>query len=285
MKLIELLGTRCEVQAQRKDKSFFPIELALSRVDHLGLYTGILRDVTVQKQLQSHVLQIATDEQMRIGQELHDGTQQELTGLSLFAGAINDLLDKANAIPESHDSTWQLRDVDYQRIRRSLEKLTQGLIEANQHVHKLSHGIMPIQIEADGLKSALAHLASTTNDNHKIQCHFSSKGEGTIRSSAVATQLYRIAQESLTNSIKHGKASDIQIVLKDSMDRIVLEISDNGIGFDPEGLTGESLDGDGQGLRIMRYRTSILGGELLVKLNERNGTTVRCSIPNQRGLT
>ena len=284
-KLIELLGTRCEVQAQRKDKSFFPIELALSRVDHLGLYTGILRDVTVQKQLQSHVLQIATDEQMRIGQELHDGTQQELTGLSLFAGAINDLLDKANAIPESHDSKWQLRDVDYQRIRRSLEKLTQGLIEANQHVHKLSHGIMPIQIEADGLKSALAHLASTTNDNHKIQCQFSSKGEGTIRSSAVATQLYRIAQESLTNSIKHGKASDIQIVLKDSMDRIVLEISDNGIGFDPEGLTGDSLDGDGQGLRIMRYRTSILGGELLVKRNERNGTTVRCSIPNQRGLT
>jgi len=69
------------------------------------------------------------------------------------------------------------------------------------------------------------------------------------------------------------------------MDRIVLEISDNGIGFDPEGLTGDSLDGDGQGLRIMRYRTSILGGELLVKRNERNGTTVRCSIPNQRGLT
>ena len=283
-KLIELLGTRCEVQAQRKDKSIFAVEFVMSRVDHLGLYTGILRDITVQKQLQTHILEIATEEQMRIGQELHDGTQQELTGLALFAGAINDLLDHATENHVGSDSQWQLQGVDYQRIRRSLEKLTQGLVEANQHVHKLSHGIMPIQIDADGLKLALAHLASTTNDTHQIKCSFSSKGEGSIRSSAVATQLYRIAQESLTNSIKHGEASDVQIVLTESLDKIVLEVSDNGIGFDPERSSAESLEGDGLGLRIMKYRASILGGELLVKRNERNGTTIRCSIPKQRGL-
>jgi two-component system CheB/CheR fusion protein len=283
-KLIEILGVRCEVQAQRKDKSFFPAELVLSRVDHFGLYTGILRDITVQKQLQSHVLEIATDEQLRIGQELHDGTQQELTGLSLFAGALNDFLDNATENHDKGDSQWQLQDADYQRIRKTLEKLTQGLIEANHHVHKLSHGIMPIQIDADGLQAALAHLASATNATHKIQCHFSFQGEGSIRSSAIATQLYRIAQESLTNSIKHGEASDIKIVLTESLDRIVLEISDNGIGFDPQKLNSDGLEADGLGLRIMRYRSSILGGELIVRRNERNGTTVRCSIPNQRGL-
>ena len=229
-------------------------------------------------------MEIATDEQLRIGQELHDGTQQELTGLSLFAGALNDFLDNATENHDKGDSQWQLQDADYQRIRKTLEKLTQGLIEANHHVHKLSHGIMPIQIDADGLQAALAHLASTTNATHKIQCHFSFQGEGSIRSSAIATQLYRIAQESLTNSIKHGEASDIKIVLTESLDRIVLEISDNGIGFDPQKLNGDGLEADGLGLRIMRYRSSILGGELIVRRNERNGTTVRCSIPNQRGL-
>jgi PAS domain S-box-containing protein len=279
-KLLTLVGNRREVLAQRKNRSTFPVDIEISRVDHLGLYTGILRDITVQKQLQTHVLEIATEEQSRIGQELHDGTQQELTGLSLFAGAINDFLDNATRESQTATDDWTLRDVDYQQIRRALGKLTQGLLEANEHVHQLSHGIMPVQIDAEGLQSKLAELAISTNINRKVNCHFEFVGEGAIENNIVATQLYRIAQESLTNALKHGNASDIQITLTQGSTETVLEISDNGTGFEPADESSEK----GLGMRIMRYRASILGGQLDVSRNNRNGTTVRCTIPSTGDL-
>jgi two-component system CheB/CheR fusion protein len=96
----------------------------------------------------------------------------------------------------------------------------------------------------------------------------------------VATQLYRIAQESLTNALKHGNASDIQITLTQGSTETVLEISDNGTGFEPADESSEK----GLGMRIMRYRASILGGQLDVSRNNRNGTTVRCTIPSTGDL-
>jgi PAS domain S-box-containing protein len=275
-RLLKLVGNRREVLAQRKNGSTFPVDIAMSRVDHLGVYTGILRDITDQKQLQAHILEIATEEQSRIGQELHDGTQQELTGLSLFAGAINDFLDNATHESQTATDDWTLRDVDYQQIKRTLGKLTQGLLEANEHVHQLSHGIMPVQIDAEGLKAKLSELAISTNINRKVNCHFEFVGKGAIRNNAVATQLYRITQESLTNAIKHGNASDIQITLSQSSTETVLEISDNGTGFEPADESSET----GLGMRIMKYRASIVGGQLDVSQNNRNGTTVRCTIPS-----
>ncbi len=278
-RLAELIGNRCEVLVQRKDESTFPIDLALSRVDHLGLYTGILRDITVRKQLQAHILEIASDEQARIGQELHDGTQQELTGLSLYAGAIKDFLHKATRQSNQGTELWTLLDVDYLQIKQTLSKLTDGLIQASQHIHKLSHGIMPVQIDAEGLHSALAELASSTNVNQKIKCRFESSGGRTITNNVVATQLYRIAQESLTNSLKHGKASDIRISHIQNSKQIVLEICDDGVGFEPSTSSNAQRADGGLGLRIMQYRAGILGGELQVSRNAKNGTTVRCTLP------
>ncbi|XZE35000.1 hypothetical protein SH501x_000482 [Pirellulaceae bacterium SH501] len=67
---------------------------------------------------------------------------------------------------------WRLPNRDYQRILQTLAKLTQGLIEANQHIHKLSHGIMPVQIDAEGLHFALAEVAATTNAAEKVNYIF-----------------------------------------------------------------------------------------------------------------
>ncbi len=140
---------------------------------------------------------------------------------------------------------------------------------------------MPVQIDAGGLSSALAELASSTNANPKLRCSFKFVGAGAIRSNSIATQLYRIAQESLTNSIKHGNASEIQIVLTQNSAQIVLEISDNGIGIDPKAFSAADSERNGIGLRIMKYRASVLGGELQVSRNRLRGTTVRCTIPTQ----
>ncbi|MFN7731693.1 MAG: sensor histidine kinase, partial [Pirellula sp.] len=161
----------------------------------------------------------------------------------------------------------------------------QGLIESNQNVHKLSHGIMPVQIDAQGLKSALAELAAATNDQQEIRCYFEFSGTGTITNNAVATQLYRIAQESLNNALKHGKADDIRIALCQDANQICLEIQDNGTGIDLGAAPRSSSARSGLGLRIMSYRASILGGELQVLRNAGRGTTVRCTIPTTGYLT
>ncbi len=277
--LSRLVGRRREVSGQRKNGSIFPIDLAFSRVDHLGLYTGILRDVTAYKELQAHILEIAADEQSRIGQELHDGTQQELTGLSLVAGALRDLLEKAFQGNVQGKNEWVLKDIDYQKIKQTTTKIADGLVKSSQHVHQLSHGIMPVQIDAEGLKSALMELANSTNEHKHIRCTFEFSGSATNTNNSIATQLYRIAQESLNNALKHGKASEIRILLAQHANQVVLQIIDNGIGLDPRLISGGQSAGNGIGLRIMKYRASVLGGELHISRNVTHGTTVCCTIP------
>src|SRR5262249_41008492 len=84
----KIIGIGREVRGRRKDGSTFPLDLAVSEIDHLRLFTGILRDITRRKELEREVMEVAALEQRRIGQELHDGVGQELTGLSLMADAL-----------------------------------------------------------------------------------------------------------------------------------------------------------------------------------------------------
>ncbi len=273
------VGKLHEAVAKRKDGSLFPVDLAINRVDHLELYTGILRDISHQKQLQTHVLEIAADEQRRIGQELHDGTQQELTGLSLFAGTLCNYLEHAESDSTAARAEWKLSNTDYLQIKKTAAKLSQGLTEANQHVRTLSHGIMPVQIDAEGLRSALTELATDTSEQQKIRCRFEFVGSGFLANNSIATQLYRIAQESLSNAIKHGQADDVLITLSQHSENIVLEVQDNGVGFDPQATSRPASGSDGFGLRIMEYRASMLGGDLRVDRSDQTGTIVRCTVP------
>ncbi len=280
------LETRLETSAMRKNGSMFPIELAFGKVDHLGLYTGILRDISERKRFQAHLLEIAAEEQTRIGQELHDGTQQELTGLTLFAGAICDLLHTAVPPKSPSGREWRIADQVFGRLKQSTEKLLHGLKIANQHVHELSHGIMPVQIDSEGLRSALAELANTTNELQNIRCRFACSGVSSIPNNLIATQLYRIAQESLNNALKHAAPDLIEILLTQEHQKITLEIRDNGVGLNSASPPEEPIRGRGIGLRIMEYRASVLGGTLEFENNATgSGMTLRCIVPLNEGST
>jgi signal transduction histidine kinase len=278
------VGVRREMLARRKSGSTFPVDLAISRVDHLDIYIGILRDISDQKKLQAHVLEIASDEQRRIGQELHDGIQQEMTGLSLFAGALSSFLDKAKPTDASDRSEWTLSNEDYQRAVQACVKITQGLKDANHHVRDLSHGIMPVQIDAEGLRSALAELASATNEIDQVRCLFEFTGSSPIANNSIATQLYRIAQESISNALKHGLADDITISLNQQDFQVILEVSDNGIGYEPRPTPTAPSGRGGKGIQIMLYRASMLGGDLHIGKNAGGGTIVRCTVPATGGF-
>jgi two-component system CheB/CheR fusion protein len=272
-----------EMLAKRPDGSTFFVDLAVGKIKQLDVYLAILRDITPQKKLKQHVLEIAFHEQRRIGQELHDGTQQELTVLSLICGMLRELLSSADRYESSKFSGWLFTEKDYQQIQRHAEKLSEALEKTNQHIIQLSRGIIPVQIDAEELQSALGKLAMENKGRAQIKCQFGNAGRIDVGNGDAATQLYRITQESLNNAIKHSQATEITISLSQQIDQIVLEISDNGIGFDQRRTKKTGISENGVGLQIMEYRVNSLGGSLKIKSNPNNGTTVRCIIPKLKG--
>lgn len=182
-------GNYLELTAKRNDGTDFDAELTVSRIDHLSLLIVVIRDVSQRKELQKKVLEIASDEQRRIGQELHDGTQQELTGLSLIAGSIEDFFNQRVRSVNKQHQVLKLDHVDLSRLMQTTSKLVQGLNEANKHVQSLSHGIMPVQIDAEGLHSALTELADETTVEDKVVCRFVKSGRLAIESNTIATHL------------------------------------------------------------------------------------------------
>lgn len=276
-----MIGAGQELIGLRKDGTQFPVELAVSQVERMRLFTGIIRDISVRKELEKHILEIASREQRRIGQELHDGTGQQLTGLSLFAGALVDILDRSPQRDANDGESWRVSDGDLQRLRSTARRMSQQLLDANQHVQKLSHGIMPVHIEPEGLRSALNYLAVTTHGVQNIQCRFQCPEDVTVPDNTAATHLYRIAQEAINNAVKHSQASEIWMTLRRGSTSIILEVADNGIGFDPHTRARAfgSATPQGFGIDIMNYRAGILCGQLLVSRREEGGTQITCVVP------
>lgn len=258
-----IVGIGREVQARRKDGSLFPADLAVSEFyDGKPLFTGFLRDISDRKQMEAEVLQIAEAEQRRIGQELHDDTQQQLSGLMMIARNAADAL-----------APFVAADPKLADVQAKFERVVKGLREANQSLRELARGLVPLQVEAHGLPEALSRLASQVSELHAVRCRFAADDGLDIDNSTVATHLYRITQEAVNNSLKHGQAQEISIRLRFVDRMLVLEIADNGIGI------GDKRETLGRGLQIMAYRAGLIGAVLAVRRIDGGGTLVSCSLP------
>jgi two-component system CheB/CheR fusion protein len=256
-----MIGRTREVTACRKDGTVFPIQLSVNEVDHRGLYVGFVRDMTAYRALQKEILNIAVLEQRRIGQELHDGTQQELTGLGLLAQNLSDELGHAGTSAASQLAA----------------RLAEGIAHANRHVRSLARGMVPIPVGKEGLMLALAELARSTEENSGLSCRFECATPVAVDNDTTATHLYRIAQEAISNAVRHAKAKMLCIRLERADGQLVLEVQDDGIGIEPQ-----SVPSPGVGLRLMAHRCELIGGTLAVKPREEGGTQVICSVPQVR---
>ena len=254
-----LIGHPREFRARRKNGSEFPIQLSVSEIAALGLFTGVVRDISEQRKLQEDILRIAAAEQRRIGEELHDTTQQELAGLGLLAQNLADMLDRSGADKESALAA----------------KIAAGIARTNRHVRTLAHGLVPVPVDAEGLMTALADLARRTETEHGIACHFICDEPVRIADDNIALQLYRIAQEAVANASKHAKAGSISIHLECTDGRLQVDVQDDGIGIGSEGIRSSG----GLGLRIMEHRCGLIGGTLSVRRRESGGTLIRCMVP------
>ncbi|MCK4833513.1 MAG: PAS domain S-box protein [Gammaproteobacteria bacterium] len=251
-----IIGTGQQLLGQRKDGSQFPLYLSVGELElrDTHLFAGLILDLSIQQKLQREILAIPAREQQRIGEELHDGLGQQLTGLSMLAQS---LLNKATK------TEHELAD-----------QLAKGLHEALTQVRALSRGLMPVQIYADGFMMSLQEITGNIEQQSNIPIKLQIDDVVLLFDDATATHLYRIVQESLNNAIKHAEASEINVSLKIDKDHGVLEITDDGIGL-PLDLT----DSAGLGLNIMRHRCGLFDGEISFNLDGKRGTKVSCRFP------
>ncbi len=223
---------------------------------------GIITDVTERRRLEAEVLRISDREQQRIAQDLHDGLGQHLTGIVHLAAVLQaKLADRS--LPEATEAA----------------RIVNLLDEAVAQTRTLARGLHPVQLEAGGLMSSLEQLAALVTDLFKIDCRFECPRPLSMPDNVLATHLYRIAQEAINNAIKHGRATQIRIDLRENSDTIALTVQNNGAVISKQRSPKEGL-----GLRIMQYRAEMIGGSLLIDSGGRRGATVLCKVPKRGAL-
>jgi PAS domain S-box-containing protein len=253
-----------ELKAQRKDGSKFPIQLSISEIDHSGTFACVIRDISEKRELEDEIVKIATLEQRRIGQELHDDILQNLTGLGLLADNLKESLKVRGDSPEYLLS----------------EKIAAGIAETHTHARLIAKGLVPVPITADELIAALDELARRTEREHGVVCHFEGSTFAPISDDSVALHIFRMAQEAVTNAIQHAQSKQISMQLEDKAREIILRIADDGIG-----IGAKRSDSTGLGLRIMEHRCGLLGGVFSVAQRPEGGTSVLCRIPKTQSTT
>jgi two-component system CheB/CheR fusion protein len=250
-----------ETRALRKDGFVFSVLVSLSEMREGGRSwrTCIVHDLSERRELEEENLQAAAAaEQRRIGQELHDRVGQELTGLSLLAGVVLESLEQRSASET-----------------RTMTKVVDGLKRSLRLVRELSHGLLPVDLDPEGLRSALYGLVMRVREIPGMHCAFHCSEHVHIEDNAIATHLYRIAQEAVTNSLRHGKPKNIEIALGQTTNLGRVRIQDDGSGI---GKT----DGQGMGLKMMRHRAELIGGKLHIRRGRDGGTIVTCVFPIHR---
>lgn len=257
-----IIGIGRETFARKKDGTLFPIDLSVSEVklSDRRLFTGFIRDITERKRLEKEILEISEREQRRIGQDLHDGLCQHLAGIEMLSQVL-----AQKVAPVSTDAANRASEI------------AGAVRDAISQTRLLARGLSPVTLESEGLMSALAELAINTEKMFHIRCTLNCPEVVKFDDQAAATHLFRIAQEAVSNAIKHGKATNISLHLHTDAERLHLKVNDDGAGF-PENFTA----GTGMGLRIMQSRIGMVGGNLTIERQPTGGTSVIFSAPKIR---
>lgn len=229
-----------------------------------ALMSEVLQRKRVEQSLREserQVAEVSEREQRRIGEDLHDGLCQQLVGIAFAARKLAARLSDLS-LPETKDAT----------------EIAELLGDAISQARDAARGLYLVQLEANGLASALDELATRTRSRHSIACRFIGNITGPIAGETVVTSLFRIAQEAITNAIKHAQTTEIIITLTVDDRKIRLDVEDNGCGL-PSGFEA----GEGLGLQIMNYRAQMIQATFNIVTRSGGGTRVTCQLSQPAG--
>jgi len=257
-RLLRQPGPHMEI-FQRKDLTEFNGEVVTTAFDlEMGArWLLVVQDITDRRRLEQEVLDIANRERRQIGYELHDGLCQELTGVTLMLRSIATRVQRGFAPTEP-------------QIQEAISLISTAIDNARS----MARGLLPVASDR-GLAPALRALTDRAKKSYGMDVRMRSIVSNELRiDNAVASQLYRIAQEAISNAVRHGGAQTVNVILRASDESIALVVSDNGSGM-PSG----ARDGAGMGLKIMEYRARMIGGSVEVAPRRSGGTRVHCTCP------
>src|SRR5262249_37554808 len=220
----------------------------------VATYVGAITDMTELRRLEREILEISEREQQRIGQDLHDDLCQQLVAIQYTAAALKrDLLHAEKPIA---DASAEIVDLMKDAVVRT---------------RQMARNIFPVQLDQAGLTSALQEMAEKSSRLFGIQCRLNCSSPVLLEDLTTGAHLFRIAQEALSNAVRHGHATEVAITLESEPHQLMLTIQDNGIG-----LPAVPVDSDGMGIHIMHYRSRMIGATLQIESSPGNGTLVRC---------
>ena len=258
-----------ETQALRKDGKKFPIEVQESAIEFKGkmIIASVIRDISkrieVENQLKeerlkrlSWVIDGQEIERQRLARELHDGLGQTMIALKLKMESI---------------------EVNDEKNKKKFDDLRNLFNKTIDEIRRMSNNLMPAGLKEFGIINAIRRLCNETSEHTGITINFES--DNTINPKMLTNKcimyMYRIAQEAITNSVKHAEASLISVKLEKKQNFYVLTIADNGKGF-KFGATHKYV---GNGIYNMRERAYMLEGTFNVHSELSKGTEVRVKIP------
>jgi PAS domain S-box-containing protein len=230
--------------------------------DHAGAVirvVGIAEDITDRRRLECEILEISDREQARLGQDLHDSLCQKLVSAAFDNNALKRRLAQ--------------RDLPEEAL---VQQVATVLDDAITEARTLARGLFPVQLELDGLHVALQQLAANIHARFQIECRAHCDESVVAANNAFATHLYRIAQEAVSNAVKHARATKILIRLDVAGGFIELKITDDGVGI-PLPLKTTT----GMGMHTMEYRARTIGGTLNISNGPAGGTIVCCRVPQR----
>jgi PAS domain S-box-containing protein len=223
--------------------------------------TLTLSDITEQRTLEREVLDIAARERLRLCSDIHDGLGQDLTGIAL-------LLQSASASPAGNP----------QALQASLHSVAGHVNRVIATARELASGLSPLHVEGS-LVQALRRLADSMNSRFPVEVRIEVSGEEVVLSESIADHLYRIAQESLNNALRHGGGRKIVVSLRVTADHAVLRVADDGRGFNAPAARRQGL-----GLRMIEYRARLMRGTLIIEQSPGGGTSLIVRVPCANGV-
>lgn len=229
------------------------------RTEELAAAHRLLQsEIEERQRLEARMIDLIEREQLRLGQELHDGLGQQLAGIGFLLETLRGKLEEV--------SSPAVRDVE------RLEDLIQQSIEQTRNLAKVFY---PVELERHGLAMALRALAQRHRRSSETSSIVESEEDGgTNLDGPLAIQLFRIAQEAVQNSERHSHAKHLLIRLAIHDGQVMLTVQDDGIGLPPDFDKAA-----GMGLRIMQHRARMIGGKLEIRNGPAGGAIVTCAAP------
>ena len=238
--------------------SFLTLQREIEERVHQGTL-ALTRAAAKRERLERVIMASGEKERTSIGQDLHDGLCQHLTGTAYAARLLADELANQDGILAA-------------KALRIVTLIDDGVGQTR----RLAKGLLLTAVEEDGLVAALEELAATSSEQFRIPCEFHCVGESQLGDRHAASNLFRIAQEAVRNAARHGRPDRIVIALDAEPASLTLTVQDNGVGL----KNGPPSSG-GLGLRIMSYRADLIGATYTAESLPGGGTCITCRLPRK----